>query len=150
MALNSFIDGRWVGPEEAARLSAQKASQAAYKIKWQEALNKQVEAKKLAGQKQQADYFSNMASALSPMFQTQIQTTENIGNMPIKNNTKVPPQDIPSTPGTTALFPTTQAPQIPTPPSTKLLGDYTDDEIKVLKKLLETYRKNPNSFANLI
>jgi len=150
MALNSFINGRWVGPQEAARLAAQKASQAAYRAKEQETINKTFAAAQLNEQNKQANYFKKMVSSLDPMFQKQTETVQSTGNLPVKINTKTPQQDVPSVPSTTAPSEIIQAPQSPTNSSSKLFGDYTQEEMKVLKKLLETYRKNPNSFANLI
>jgi len=58
--------GRMINPLEAQRLSAQKASQQAYKQKWQENINKQqadMAAKKTADQK---SYFEQMSSMFKP------------------------------------------------------------------------------------
>jgi hypothetical protein len=67
----------------------------------------------------------------------------------------ITPPGIPSIPGSNSASPIFATSPVPTkgptaPASSKLLSGYSDDEIKMLKKLLESYRKNPNSFANLI
>jgi len=62
---------------------------------------------------------------------------------------------VPSKPGSSSGSPLLATSEVPTkgptaPASSKVLAGYSEDEIKILKKLLESYRKNPNSFANLI
>jgi len=62
---------------------------------------------------------------------------------------------VPSTPGSNSGSPLLATSPVPTkgttaPASSKALAGYSEDEVKLLKKLLESYRKNPNSFANFI
>jgi len=62
---------------------------------------------------------------------------------------------VPSTPGSNSGSPLLATSPVPTkgstaPASSKVLSGYSEDEVKLLKKLLESYRKNPNSFANFI
>jgi hypothetical protein len=67
----------------------------------------------------------------------------------------ITPPGIPSIPGSNSASPIFATSPVPTkgskaPASSKVLSGYSEDEVKLLKKLLESYRKNPNSFANFI